>query len=74
MGLDSSSYFETTLEKATKWASAAKRTAEKIEVADQRKLFRGKPERLRWMVLPIEAKEALVSKSTLLWAWQPCCW
>ena len=64
MGSDTSSYFKNTLEKATKWASAAKKTAEKIEVADHRSLFRGESERLRWIVLPIEAKEALVSKST----------
>ena len=62
--MNAPSYFKKILEKANKWASAAKRTAEKIQVADQRNVFDGESARLRWMVLPIEAKEALSSKST----------
>ena len=62
--MNAPSYFKKVIEKANKWASAARRTAEKVQVADQRNIFNGESARLRWMVLPIEAKEALLSKST----------
>ena len=56
--------FPKLLEKANKLAASAKKSAKKIQVADQRILFSGESARLRWMVLPIEAKEALLSRST----------
>jgi selenocysteine lyase/cysteine desulfurase len=62
--LNINSYFKEVLEDAKRLALEATKVAQKLQVPDQRILFQDQAAKLRWMVLPIEAKEALVSKST----------
>ena len=52
------------MEDAKRLALEATKSAQKLQVPDQRILFQDQASQLRWMVLPIEAKEALLSKST----------
>ena len=56
--------FAEVMEKANQLISEAPKAAQKLQVPNQRILFQGQAAILRWMVLPIEAKEALISKST----------
>ena len=57
------SYGET-MKAAKQLVSEALKVAQKLQVPDQRILFQDKAASLRWMILPIEAKEALISKAT----------
>lgn len=56
--------FENVMLEAKQLISEASEAAQKIHIPDQRILFEGQAAMLRWMILPIEAKEALVLKST----------
>ena len=55
--------FESIIKDAHQIALEAPKIAQKLQVPDQRILFQDQAEKLRWMILPCEAKERLVSKS-----------
>ena len=56
--------FKSVMENAKLLIDEAPKAAQKLQVPDQRILFHNNAENLRWMILPIEAKEAMQSKST----------
>ena len=51
--------------KAKELADNAEKAANRLKVPDQRILFHGRTADLRWMMLPIEAKEELLKKPSL---------
>ena len=55
--------FEKVMINAHQIVSEAPKIAQKLQVPDQTILFQDEAEKLRWMLLPYEAKEMLVSKS-----------
>merc|ERR1712012_949164 len=55
--------FEKVMINAHQIVSEAPKIAQKLQVPDQTILFQDEAEKLRWMLLPYEAKEMLDSKS-----------
>ena len=55
--------FESVLNNAYQIVIEAPKVAQKLQVPDQRILFQDEAEKLRWMILPCETKELLISKS-----------